>query len=124
MSQSQKPEEIENFNQKCELLLMENGIRFVGILNHMGRQIAGGYKDGIVPLVDDEDHKMCLEHAFELLLTKDLDESLGSIDYLVAKRKKVLMITIPLLKYAVLISAERNVNPEGITEKATKLFSN
>jgi len=124
MSQNQKSEEIESFNQKCELLLMENGIRFVGILNYMGRQIAGGYKDGIVPLVDDEDHKMCLEHALGLLLTKDLDESLGSIDYLVAKRKKVLMITIPLLKYAVLISAERNVNTEGITEKATKLFSN
>lgn len=124
MSQNQKPEEIESFNQKCELLLMENGIRFVGILNYMGRQIAGGYKDGIVPLVDDEDHKMCLEHALGLLLTKDLDKSLGSIDYLVAKRKKVVMITIPLLKYAVLISAERNVNTEGITEKATKLFSN
>ena len=120
----QKHDENEILEQKCKLLLNENGVRFVGILSNMGRQIAGGYKEGVVPLVDYEDHKMCLEHALGILLTKDLDESLGSIDYLIAKRKKVIMITLPMQKYAVLISAELDANIEKIITNATKLLSN
>jgi hypothetical protein len=67
---------------------------------------------------------MCLEHALGILLTKDLDESLGSIDYLITKRKKVIMITIPMQTYAVLISTELDANIEKIITNATKLFSN
>ena len=46
----------------------------------MVRQNAGGYKKGIKPLIDEEEHKITLEYTLEVLLTKDLDESLGSID--------------------------------------------
>jgi len=120
----QKHDENEILEQKCKLLLNENRVRFVGILSNMGRQIAGGYKERIVPLVDYEDHKMCLEHTLGILLTKDLDESLGSIDYLITKRKKVIMITIPMQTYAVLISTELDANIEKIITNATKLFSN
>ena len=89
----------------------------------MGRQVAGGYKDTITPLVDEEEHKISLEHALEIFLTKDLDESLGSIDSIITRRKKVTMITIPMDKFSLLISAERDSNAEEIVEKASKLFN-
>jgi len=88
----------------------------------MGRQIAGGYNKTITPLVDEEEHKIFLEHALEILLTKDLDESLGSIESIVTRRKKVTMITIPMRKSSLLISVEKNVNVEKILEKASKIF--
>jgi len=120
---SQQPDENKIFDQKCRSLLDENEVRFTGVINNMGRQVAGGYRDTITPLVDEEEHKISLEHALEIFLTKDLDESLGSIDSIITRRKKVTMITIPMDKFSLLISAERDSNAEEIVEKASKLFN-
>ena len=102
-------------------MLNENGIRFIGIINNMGRQIAGGNKVGITPLVDDEEHKMGIQHALGYVLTKDFDESLGSVEYIATKRKKVIMITIPIQNYIILISAEHDTNSEEIVKKVMNL---
>lgn len=120
---SNQSNENKIYDQKCKLLLNEKETRYVGIINHMGRQIAGGYKKTITPLVDEEEHKISLEHTMELLLTKDLDDSLGPIETIITRRRKVTMITIPLRKVSILISAERDSNAEKIAEKALKLFS-
>ena len=119
---SQQPNENKIFDQKCQSLLDEQGVRYFGVINNMGRQIAGGYKKTITPLVDEEEHKISLEHTLEILLTKDLDESLGSIDSIITRRKKVTMITIPMNEFSLLISTERDSNAEEIVEKASKLF--
>ncbi|TFH02756.1 MAG: hypothetical protein E4G77_01740 [Nitrosopumilus sp.] len=118
----QQPDENNIFDQKCKSFLDENGVRFVGVINSMGRQISGGYRDTITPLVDEEKHKISLEHTLELSLTQDLDESLGSIDSIITRRKKVTMITIPMGKFSLLVSAERDYNAEEIVDKASKLF--
>ena len=120
---SQQSDENKIFDQKCRSLIDEIGVRFTGVINNMGRQVAGGYKETITPLVDEEKHKISLEHALEIFLTKDLDESLGSIDSIITRRKKVTMITIPMDKFSLLISAERESNAEEIVEKALKLFN-
>ena len=120
---NQHPNEIKAFNKKCNLLLEEPLVRFVGVINKMGRQIAGGYNKKITPLVDEEDHKISLEHALEIMITKDLDDSLGAIESIVTRRKKVTMITIPLENFSLLISTEKNANSEKIIKKSTKLFN-
>ncbi|MFZ8922453.1 MAG: hypothetical protein ACO2Y0_05805, partial [Nitrosopumilaceae archaeon] len=84
--------------------------------------IAGGYKKTITPLVDEEDHKISLEHALEIMITKDLDDSLGSIDSIVTRRKKVTMITVPMEEFSLLISTERKSDAEKVIKKASKLF--
>jgi len=111
------------FDQKCKSLLTENGIRFVGLINSMGRQVAGGYKETITPMVDEEEHKINLEHALEILITKDLDGSLGSIESIITRRKKVIMITIPMEKSSLLISVEKNSDTEKIVDTASKIFN-
>lgn len=117
-----QPDENKIFAQKCASILGEKGVRFAGVINNMGRQVAGGYKKTITPLVDEEEHKISLEHALEIMITKDLDDSLGSIDSIITRRKKVTMITIPMEKYSILISAEKNSNAEKIVGLASKLF--
>jgi len=124
MSHNFKSDEIVNLEIKSEEMLQDHRIRFLGIIDSMGRQIAGGYKEGLVRLVDDEEHKMCIQHVLGFVLAKDLDESLGAVDYLISKRKKVSMITIPLQKYVILMSVERNADVEKIVEKTVKLFKN
>ena len=119
---SQLPNENKVLDQKCHLLLNESEVRFVGVINKMGQQIAGGFKKTIMPLLDKNDQKVSLEHALEIVLTKDLDGSLGSIDNIITHRKKVTMITIPMRNFSILISAKRDSNAEKIIEKASKLF--
>ena len=124
MSHNFKLDEIANLEEKSKEMLQDHNIRFLGIIDSMGRQVAGGYKEGLVRFVDAEEHKLCIQHVLGFVLTKDLDESLGEVDYLISKRKKVCMITIPLQKYVILISAERNADVERIVEKTVKLFEN
>lgn len=118
----QQSDEHKILEKKCTSLLDEKGVRFAGVINNMGRQVAGGYRSQIKPLVDEEEHKISLEHALEILITKDLDESLGSIDSIITRRKKVTMITIPMEMSSLLISVDRNSDAEKIVETASKLF--
>jgi len=91
-------------------------IRFVGVINNMGRLVAGDYKKGIVPIATIEHYKMCMEHALELFMKKDLDDILGPLDYIVSKRKNIVIVTVPVDNYLVLISTEPNTKIEPIIE--------
>lgn len=91
-------------------------IRFIGVINNMGRLILGNYKKGIVPIAEIDQYKMCMEHALELFMKKDLDSTLGPLDYIISKRKNITIITIPVNNYLVLISAEAKTKIEPIIE--------
>ncbi len=92
-------------------------IRFVGVINNMGNLVVGDYKKGIVPIAKIDQYKICMEHALELLMKKDLDDSLGPLDYIVSKRKNIKIITIPVNDYLVLISAESTAKVEPIIDE-------
>lgn len=92
-------------------------IRFVGVINNMGNLVVGDYKKGIIPIAKIDQYKICMEHALELLMKKDLDDSLGPLDYIVSKRKNIKIITIPVNDYLVLISAESTAKVEPIIDE-------
>jgi len=50
-------------------------------------------------------------------MKKDLDGTLGPLDYIVSKRKNVTIITIPVNDYLVLISAEADTKVEPIIDE-------
>jgi len=56
------------------------------------------------------------------MLTRNLDEALGSIDSMVTKRKKIMKITIPMRDFSLFISAEKSVNSEKIIKKIFRFF--
>ena len=75
--------------ETCNSFLKNKDVRFCGIVNSMGRQVVGRYQTGITPLVDSEKHKMCMEYSLGMFITTDLDDALGSTEYIISKRKKV-----------------------------------
>ena len=105
---------MSNWESASKHVLSFTGIRFVGVINNRGNLVAGDYKKGIVPIADRDQYKICMEHALELFMKKDLDGTLGPLDYIVSKRKKMKIITIPVSDYLVLISAESDVKIEPI----------
>jgi len=115
---------IENLEQACQKVLDLPKIRFVGVLNKMGRKIAGDFKEGITSLLPDkENSRMYVQLMLEYMMRKDFDKNLGSVDYIVSRRSNVTMISIPTNEYLVLISAERDVNVQDIIMYVNSAFT-
>ena len=110
-------ENVKDWGSISEYILSLPEIRFVGIVNNMGHLITGEYNKGVVPIAGLQEYKICMEHALELVMKRDLDETLGTLDYIVSKRKSMVIITIPFYNHLVLVSAENKVKIEPLIEK-------
>jgi hypothetical protein len=96
-----KHSQLEN---KCRELFRDDRIRFVGIINNMGKLI-------------EQRRMLYIQMALEIAMRKDFDETLGKINYIATNRDNVLMVSIPMNNYLVLISAEPTATPEEIIKK-------
>jgi len=91
----------------------------------MGRVIVERYQEGITSLLQDkEDRMISMQLALEVFLRDEFDEKLGPIDYVLSKRKKISLISIPIGKHLVLVSAEPNADVNAIVEKTNETFRN
>ncbi len=114
------------YADRCDHLLEESEIRFAGIVNEDGKLIAGGFKEGLTPYENDETK---LQSFFEFVskasIRKELDESLGPINYLAARRDKAVLVSFPfpVTQILLLISAEPTVNIEILAKKVVEIFT-
>ena len=114
------------YEQKCGKLLMQDEIRFAGIVNAEGKLIAGGFKEGLVPHENDETRlQSFLEFVSKASIRKEHDESLGPINYLAARRDKAVLVSFPfpITRVLLLVSAEPSSNIESLAQKVVDLFS-
>ena len=110
---------------RCKGLLDCDEIRFAGIINEDGRLVSGGFKQGLAPLeADEEKLESFMKFVSKISLRKEYDDSLGPINYLAARRDKVVLISFPfpLSRILLLISAEPSVNIENLASKVIKIF--
>lgn len=114
------------YDEKCKKLLNEKEIRFAGIIDEEGKQISGGFKEGLTPLEDDEKklHSF-MEFVSKVSIRKDYDQSLGPINYLAARRDKAVLVSFPfpVSKILLLISAEPTVDIENLASKVVDIFT-
>ena len=114
------------YDEKCNRLLGESEIRFAGIVDKNGKLISGGFKEGITPYENDETK---LQSFFEFVskasIRRELDESLGPINYLAARRDKAVLVSFPfpVTQILLLISAEPTVNIEILAKKVVEIFT-
>ncbi len=114
------------YDEKCKKLTLEDDIRFAGILDEHGKIIAGGFKEGLIPLENDK-QKLCsfMEFISEISLRRSLDKELGPINYLAARRDKVILLSFPfpIAKMTLLISADRTLDIERLAPHVIDAFS-
>ena len=115
--------EIESLEKaSMELLEMDN-IRHVAVINKLGRIVAGRFKPGINRYLDDEKVRMVyMQMMLDLRMRQELDETLGPIDYIISKRKKITIISVPTEHYLVMVSAERVIDSDKVVKRAEELF--
>ena len=66
-----------------------------------------------------------MEFASKLSLRKEFDKSLGPINYLAARRDKLVLISFPfpISRFVLLISAEPSVDIESLAKRVVTIFS-
>ncbi len=117
--------ELQFYESKCKKLLQETEVRFAGIIDENGSLVAGGFKETIEPLEDDKNKLHAfMEFASRVSLRREFDKTLGPINYLAARRDKLVLISFPfpVSKFVLLISAEPNTDIENIAKKVVSVF--
>ena len=108
----------------CNKILQEEGVRFAGIINKMGKLEIGGFGEGIIPHEDPEKQKMMfMQFVLMCNMRKENDDTSGHLDYILTKRKKATMLCIPMNKKVLLLSVEPNMDINKITDKLMKIHS-
>ena len=114
------------YESKCKSLTLEKNVRFAGIIDEKGKLVAGGFKDGLEPLEGSESklHEF-MEFVSQLTLRKEFDNALGPINYLAARRDKLVLVSFPfpISKFVLLISAEPAVDIEKLANTVVQIFS-
>ena len=119
----QKSHEYSIFQQKCETLLKEDEVRFAGLINSMGKLVAGGFKEGISPYEDEaERQKMFMELALRVSMRMEFDYTLGPVKYSASRREKVVMMSFPINNNVLMISANPSVDIEKFAQKVLKVI--
>jgi Family of unknown function (DUF6659) len=116
-------QDIKKLEEACKKLSEEEKIRHVGVINQLGKLIAGGLKKGLTPTLEDDKVKMLyMQMQLDFKMRQELDELLGTIDYIASRRTKQLIISVPIGENLVLITAEPDADDKSIIKKAEALF--
>lgn len=118
--------EYKFYESKCTQLMQENEIRFAGIIDESGKLVAGGFKAGIIPLENNETKlDDFMEFASRVSLRKEFDKTLGPINYLAARRDRLVLISFPfpISRFVLLISADPSVDIEKLANRVVSVFS-
>ncbi|KAG2474378.1 MAG: hypothetical protein NPMRTH4_460002 [Nitrosopumilales archaeon] len=119
----QKSHEYSIFQQKCDLLLKEDEIRFAGLINSMGKLVAGGPKEGINQLEDEaERQKMFLELALRVSMRMEFDYSLGPVKYSASRREKAVMMSFPINNNVLLVIIDPLIDIDKFAQKVLKII--
>ncbi len=119
----EKSHEYSHFQQMCDILLEQEKIRFAGLINSMGKLVAGGIREGLVTLEDEaERQKMYMELALRVSMRKDFDYTLGPVKFSASRREKALVMSFPINNNVLLISTEPEVNIEETAKNVIKII--
>ncbi|MGQ0605519.1 MAG: DUF6659 family protein [Candidatus Nitrosotenuis sp.] len=117
----EKTNEYWPLGQKCNLLLQDEKIRFAGIINKMGKLVAGGFKKETSPLVDDAElQKLYLELALRVSMRQEFDYCLGPVKYSASHREKATLMSFPIGTNILLVSTEPNLQIDATANKIMK----
>jgi len=88
----------------------------------MGHLVAGGMKKGLTPLEDQEDlRKMYMELILRVTTRQEFDSTMGRVKYTASRREKVVMMSFPLEKKVLLVSAKPDVDIDKTAKKVMNL---
>jgi len=98
---------------------LDSKIRFTGVINDLGRLVAGGMKEGVEPLESQkEDEVLFMELALKAKMRKEFDKQLGLVNFAMSLREKAIVMSFPIGNSNILyVFADPNVDYQKLVEK-------
>ena len=92
------PSTEEKLNIFCkEIRQLDNSIRFVGIANNLGTLIATSYRNGLTPLMNEQETS---HYAIQVVLRaatrEDFESKIGRLEYSIGKYERIIRATVPI----------------------------
>ena len=81
-----------------QILDIDEFIRFAGIANKMGNLEATTYRQGLVPLMtQDETSQYAIQAVLRAATRQDFETNTGRLQYSIGKYEKLIRATVPIL---------------------------
>jgi hypothetical protein len=98
----------ENLNGLCkEIQQLDNSIRFVGIANNLGSLIATSYRNGLTPLMDEQETS---HYAIQVVLRaatrEDFESKIGRLEYSIGKYERLMRATVPIRLFGINVQSK------------------
>jgi hypothetical protein len=110
-----------HYQKLCEnIFSCHSGIRFAGVIDKMGKLVAGGMREGLSPMENDS-AKLYLEFVLRSEMRKDFDREFGKTLYSYSVRERVKLASFPLGQYVLRVSMETIVPHNEIIDATLKI---
>lgn len=108
-------EQIAKLRSNCQKIMKcSNNIRYVGVINEYGRTLTGLIRPGVQPLLKSEQVKNEFFIISTLITLRNATtKSIGQLDHLILKHKKVFIVAFQknkLTYYVSVDSKEKNLS--------------
>ena len=113
------------FTDLCDdIFALSAKIRFAGVINKMGKLVAGGMREGVNPLENKADSsKLFLGFALRSEMRKDFDAEFGKTIYSFSERDRIKLASFPLNDHILRISMEKEEQHFTLIENILKMIS-
>jgi len=110
------------FQKLCDnIFALSPNIRFVGVINRMGKLVAGGMRQGLESLEDKEhSSRLFLEFALRSEMRKDFDSEFGKTIYSFSERERIKLASFPLNNHILRVSMEKQEQHSLLIENILK----
>ena len=115
---------ILSYRKNCQkILAISKSIRYVGVINDYGRTLTGIITPGIKPILSQEDAKNEFFIVSNLITLRHAQsKAFGSLDHVVLKHKRALIICIPVGNIVYYVSLNPSIRSLEDTIKKIKSF--
>jgi hypothetical protein len=105
-------EKIIDLNKLCERVFMLNeGIRYAGVIDSTGTLVAGGMRKGTDSIVSETDEELYLtQTALRKSMRERFDASMGAARFAYVEREKMSILTFYMADKILLLTLEPNVD--------------
>lgn len=108
-----------NLSELCNSIFEINEkIRFVGIIDQMGKLIGGNMKKDLPSLErNDGSIRLYLGYAINNILRRDFDNVFGKVLYTFSERERIKLLTIPIEDNLLLVSMDKSTDHVELINK-------
>jgi hypothetical protein len=105
------------------VLEKDHFIRFAGMSNHFGHLIATAYRNGLVPLMNqDETARYAVQAAIRAATRETFETKIGELQFSISRYGRLVRATIPIKssgknKFLLLLSFDVDAEADSIIDK-------